>query len=250
MRVVVPTTMKTDVTVPRSRSQSAIVSGILSPRASGMTMTNWPGRHLRAISGASTSRRWMLGTRRSRRTTRGISGPSSFWRSRGSRRRGRSRGAPPPADRARRPASRTAAVPGRGPEGRRGTKRSFPAGAAPRKNGSPAAAACPKPFKRGDAIADLPQDRGGVGLVRSRTAHPPASAARISPSGRAEPGQGRAGGYVRTRPSAFTHVPPASAKAAAGRTTSACSAFRLQCVSWQTRNDGFRSPRSGTGPAR
>ena len=42
-RVVLPTAWMTSVIVPLARSKSAMVSGMRSPSACDMTMTNWPG---------------------------------------------------------------------------------------------------------------------------------------------------------------------------------------------------------------
>ena len=54
-RVVLPTAWITSVTVPFSRSKSAIVSGMRSPCSCYITITNWPGRAAFAISGWRTS---------------------------------------------------------------------------------------------------------------------------------------------------------------------------------------------------
>ena len=59
LRVVAPTTWKISVTVPASASASAMVNGILSPYSvSSCRMMNCPGLRSRAISGASTTRRY------------------------------------------------------------------------------------------------------------------------------------------------------------------------------------------------
>ena len=53
--VVLPTAWMTSVIVPRSRSKSAMVSGMRSPCSCSMTMTNWPGLAAFAIIGWATS---------------------------------------------------------------------------------------------------------------------------------------------------------------------------------------------------
>ncbi len=59
--VVLPTSWTTSVIVPAAASEAAIVSGMRSPVSVGSTITNCPGLCLRAISGASTTKRWNLG---------------------------------------------------------------------------------------------------------------------------------------------------------------------------------------------
>src|SRR4030042_85076 len=56
-----PTSAKYTVTVSSSGSAPAMVMGILSPRSSVRTMTNWPGAALRDTAGALTLNILMLG---------------------------------------------------------------------------------------------------------------------------------------------------------------------------------------------
>ena len=56
MAVLLPTTWKMMVTVPLAASRYATVSGTLSPVSLTRRTTNWPGRILRAIWGASSVR--------------------------------------------------------------------------------------------------------------------------------------------------------------------------------------------------
>src|SRR5581483_1249076 len=65
LKVLLPTACTTSAIAPRAGSASAIVSGIRSPRSSMRTMTNWPGRRLRAMAGASTQKRTIEGARTS-----------------------------------------------------------------------------------------------------------------------------------------------------------------------------------------
>ena len=126
----------------------------------------------------------MLGTRRSRRTTRGISGPSSFWRSRGSRRRGHSRGGPPSDRLAARlePALAAGRRPCGGPAPRPATKRSGPAGA----TSGPAAV-------RSGAEGSRASGRGMIAPGKAGLAHPVGQRGQeiaVRPA-RAPAGQGR-----------------------------------------------------------
>src|SRR5450755_450349 len=57
----------TTVTVPRSASKSATVSGMRSPCSSMRAMMKWPGRAARATSAAPTSQRNVVGPNCSRR---------------------------------------------------------------------------------------------------------------------------------------------------------------------------------------
>src|SRR5581483_2369592 len=63
--VLVPTAWTTSAIAPPTGSASAIVSGMRSPRSSTRTITNWPGRRLRAIAGASIQKRTIDGERTS-----------------------------------------------------------------------------------------------------------------------------------------------------------------------------------------
>jgi hypothetical protein len=54
--------MKTMVTVPFSASLSAMVKGMRSPFSSFVRTTNCPALALRAMRGASKTKRWVLGT--------------------------------------------------------------------------------------------------------------------------------------------------------------------------------------------
>src|SRR6516165_9607790 len=75
--VVLPTPWTISVIVPRPGSPSAIVRGMRSPRTYTRTSTNWPAWRLRAIRGASTTKRLISGARNSASMIGNIRGPPS-----------------------------------------------------------------------------------------------------------------------------------------------------------------------------